>query len=44
MDGACSTCGRDKNTYSVLVGKHEGKNHLEELGIERMTLKQILNH
>ena len=28
MDGACSTCGRDKNTYNFLIGKHEGKRSL----------------
>jgi hypothetical protein len=31
MDGIFSTHGRYKNAYSTLVGKPEGRDHLEEL-------------
>jgi hypothetical protein len=38
------TCiGDMKNTYKFLVGKPEGKNHLESLGVNgRIILKWIL--
>jgi hypothetical protein len=41
MGGACSTHGRIKNY--ILVGKHEGKDHLEDLGVEvTIILKRML--
>jgi hypothetical protein len=30
MGRACSTYGESRGVYRVLVGKHEGKNHLED--------------
>jgi hypothetical protein len=42
MEGACSTHRRDENAYIILVGKPEGGDHLEDLGIdERITFKWI---
>ena len=36
---------RRRGTYRILVGKPEGKNHLEDLGVdERMTLKWIFEN
>jgi hypothetical protein len=34
MGGACSTYGESRDTYVVLVGKTEGRGHLEELGVD----------
>jgi hypothetical protein len=34
MGGACGTYGAKRNAYRILVGKHEGKNHLEDLGVD----------
>jgi hypothetical protein len=34
--------GEIKNAYNILVEKPEGKNHLEDLGIDGMILQQIL--
>jgi hypothetical protein len=33
---------RGRNVYRVLVGKSERKNHLEDLGIDRIILKWII--
>ena len=33
MGGACSTYGARRGAYRVLVGKPEGKNHLEDPGV-----------
>ena len=42
MDGACSTYGVRGGAYSVLVGKHEGKNKLEYPGVdERIILRWL---
>jgi hypothetical protein len=30
MGRACSTNGEKRNAYTILVGKPEGKNHLED--------------
>ena len=35
IGGACSTYGEEERSIQVLVGKHEGKNHLEDLGADR---------
>jgi hypothetical protein len=44
IGGACGTYGRQKGAYRVLVGRLEGKNHLEDLGIDgRIMLKWIFN-
>ena len=32
MGGACSAYGGKRGVYSVLVGKSEGRNHLEDPG------------
>jgi hypothetical protein len=34
MGGACNTHGSRRGAYRVLVGRHEGKNHLENLGVD----------
>jgi hypothetical protein len=35
--------GNDEKTYNILVGKPEGKNHLEDLDIDaRITLEWTL--
>jgi hypothetical protein len=34
--------GHMRNAYKILNGKHEGKKHLEGLGIERIILKYDL--
>jgi len=34
MGGACSTYKERRDVYRVLVGKPEGKNHLEEPGVD----------
>ena len=42
MCGACSTNAKKRATYLVLVGKFEGKKHLEDLGVDgRIILKFI---
>jgi hypothetical protein len=42
MGGACSTYGKRRGVYKVLVGKTDGKNHLEDPGIDgRIILKWI---
>jgi len=42
MEGAYSTYADKNDAYRILVGKPEGKNHLEYLGIEwRIILKWI---
>jgi hypothetical protein len=43
MSWACGTRGT-KVTYIVLIGKPEGKDHLEDLGVDgRIILKLFLN-
>jgi len=44
MGGGCSTRGRDeKYIYIILVGKHDGKNHSEDLGVDaKVIFKWIL--
>jgi hypothetical protein len=34
MNGACSTYGKRRGAYMVLVRRPEGKNHLEEPGVD----------
>jgi hypothetical protein len=34
MGEACSTYGQRRGVYRVLVGKHEGKRHLEYTGVD----------
>jgi hypothetical protein len=35
--------GEMRNTYKILFGKHEGKTHLEDLGVDgKVILKWIL--
>jgi hypothetical protein len=31
---ACSTCGGEESAYRVLVRKSEGRDHLEDLGVD----------
>jgi hypothetical protein len=43
MGAACSTQRRDENSYKILVGKSERKNHSEDLGVDgRIILEWIL--
>jgi hypothetical protein len=45
MGGACSPYGGEEWVYSVLVGKSEGKDYLEEPGVYRsITLRWILRN
>jgi hypothetical protein len=45
MGGACSTYGESRGEYRVLVRKPEGRNHLEDAGIDgRIILKYILEN
>jgi len=42
MGGACSMYGESRGVYKVFVGKPEGKNHLEDPGVDgRITLRWI---
>jgi hypothetical protein len=42
--GNIARMGETRNAYNILVGKSEGKNHLENLGVDgRIILKWILN-
>jgi len=42
MGGACSTYGGEERRIQGLVGKPEGKNHLEDPGVDgRIILKWI---
>jgi hypothetical protein len=44
MGGACSTYGERGGLCKVLVGKPEGKNHLEDVGTDgRIILKWIFS-
>jgi hypothetical protein len=41
--GHVASMGEMKNTYHILVGKPEGKNHLEDLGVDgKIILEWIL--
>jgi len=43
MDVACSTHGKMRNAYTILVRKPEGKRPFEDLGVDgRVILKLIL--
>jgi hypothetical protein len=39
MGGACGTHGGQERCMQDLMGKHDGKNHLEDIGVDRMILK-----
>jgi hypothetical protein len=42
MGGVCSTHERDENACKILVGKPEGRDHVEDIGIDgRMLLEWI---
>jgi hypothetical protein len=44
MSGSCSSHGRDRNAYTIVVGKPEGKRLLGRLGVDgRLLLKWILD-
>jgi hypothetical protein len=38
---ACSTYGESRNSHRVLVGKHEEKNHLQNLVVDERIQKWI---
>jgi len=43
MGRASSTCRERRGAYRCLVGRHEGRDHLEDLGISgRIILKLII--
>jgi len=43
MGGACSTHGEMRNAYNKLVGKPEGRDHSEDLGVNgKITLGMYL--
>jgi hypothetical protein len=43
MVGACSSYEEEENAYTVSEGEHEGRRHLEDLGIDgTIILKLIL--
>ena len=45
MGGACSAYEEEGNAYRVLEGKPEGREHLEDLGIDgTIILKLILKN
>jgi hypothetical protein len=42
MDGVCSTLGEKRCAYRVLVGNHEGRDHLKDVGLDgSIILKRI---
>jgi hypothetical protein len=41
MDGPYSSQGDIRNTYTILVGKPEGKDHCRDLGVGGIVLKLI---
>jgi hypothetical protein len=42
IDGACSTYGERRGACGVLVGKPDGKNHLEDLGVDGRIVYTIM--
>jgi hypothetical protein len=42
MDEACSTYGEWRGVYRVLVGKHEGKRHLEDPGVDEWIILRLI--
>ena len=45
MAGTCSTYGEKRGSYSVLVGKPEGKRSLGNIGVDgKMILKRIFKN
>jgi hypothetical protein len=42
MEGACSTYGDRKWVYRDLVGKPEGKSHLEDLGVDEIIILRCI--
>jgi len=42
MGRACSTYGERRGAYRILVGKPEGKKHLEDLGINGKILLKLI--
>jgi hypothetical protein len=41
MGGVCSTYGSKRGAYRMLDGRLEGKNHLEELGINGSIISKL---
>jgi hypothetical protein len=42
MGGACGAMGEVRGAHNILVGKSEGRNHWEDLGVDgRITLRWI---
>jgi len=45
MGGTCNTHGERRDVYKVLVGKPEGKNHLDDPGVDgSIILRRILRN
>ena len=43
IGGACSRYGARRGAYRILVGKPEGRNHLEDPGVDgRIILRRII--
>jgi len=40
MSGACSTYEGERDAYRGLVGRPQGKDHLEDLGVNGMDLQE----
>jgi hypothetical protein len=42
MGGECGRYGEKRNAYSLLVGKTEGKDHLEDPGVGGRIMLQLI--
>jgi hypothetical protein len=42
MDGACITYGEKRGVSRIFVGKPEGKNHLEDLGVDGILILKCI--
>jgi hypothetical protein len=42
--GACGTMGEKRNSYKVLVGNFEKRDHVEDIGVDGVTVKRTLKN